>query len=482
MADAEHSLFSASGGDGWSVCHGKPAMEEGRKGTSEYADEGTAAHELGKWVMTARIGGRDRTAADYIGTKIEVARFDAKTKKKGKRVFVVDSDMAEHVDDYVDRFFLISQARQAERFCEQRVYYHDYLGVPKQLAWGTSDGVAILFDQPALAWKDAEGELHHFPPGDELQIHDLKYGAGVTVWADTLQAFLYGAGTYYAWEHVANFTRVRLVIHQPRKEHFDELVITPQELLERVRGLRPSVPRVLEAYELARELREVGMSDLEVGTELHRKGYLKPGEKACRFCDGKAVCPAIAEDVAEAVSGKRASPEDFEDLTVDTPEEVREYGGNYLAAAFDRLELIEDWMKAIRAEIERRVLIKGEKIAGVKVVQGRQGRRAWTSQGEVELFVQGLPGPLRELMYERKIKNPAQAEKSLKTSPMTWAKLQPLIDRAEGRKSVAPLSDKRAAVSHKAKAEEFEDLTAEDDETPAQRKGPARAVTAHPFR
>lgn len=194
-----HALLNASGGDGWSVCNGRPAMEHGRKTSSKYADEGTAAHELAKWVLTARIDGRERTAADYIGTEIKVRRWDAPARKHKTRSFTVDRDMAEHVDEYVDRFMLMSQARSVERFCEQRVHYHEYLGVPKHLAWGTSDGVAILWNQPELEWEDPDtGKVITYPAGDELQVHDLKYGAGATVFADVLQAKLYAAGTYWA--------------------------------------------------------------------------------------------------------------------------------------------------------------------------------------------------------------------------------------------------------------------------------------------
>jgi hypothetical protein len=251
MADAEHSLFSASGADAWGPpggCPGKPALENGRKTSSEYADEGTAAHELAKWVLTARIQGRDRTAAHWRGHIITVERYDAQARKMVARRFEVDDEMAENVDAYVDRFMLEAARGDAVLQCEQRVHYHDYLGVPKHLAWGTSDGVAVLFNQPELQWEGPNGVVQVFPPGDELQVHDLKYGKGVMVFADTLQLKLYGAGTLFGWEHVANFSRMRLFIHQPRKDHVDELVISPPSWSRRGGELRPTVPRVIEAW------------------------------------------------------------------------------------------------------------------------------------------------------------------------------------------------------------------------------------------
>lgn len=482
MAEDAHSILSASGADGWSVCHGKPAMVIGRRTTSEFADEGTAAHDLTQTVLTSRIAGGDDTAEAHIGDRIKVETLDELTDKVIKRVYVVDAKMAEHVDDFVDRFMLLSRAKHAERFCEVRVHYHEYLGVPAHMAWGTSDAVAILWDQPELTWYDpATEEDRVFPAGDELIVKDLKYGAGVTVWADTLQLCLYGAGTYWLWAHIANFTRVRLVIGQPRKDHYDEIVCTPEEMLDRVRALRPAIPRVLEALELAEAARDEGLASLQVGQMLDSRGFLKTSEKGCRFCDAIAICPRQIAENAEAFSGKAATADEFENLDVDEVSDVREYGGNYLAAAFTRLGQIETWSKAVRAEIDRRVLNKGEKFDGVKVVAGKKGRRAWTAEGEVELFVKTrVPTPIATMLYKRELMSPAQMEKVLKSSPVTWAKLQPYIDQADGKPAVVPISDTRQAISHKSLREEFTDLDAEEQAAPA--RGVRAAPAQHPFR
>lgn len=467
MADEAHSLFSASGADGWSVCHGKPAMEEGRKSSSEYADEGTAAHTLASWVMEARIHPLAlplTTASDYLGEEIAVTRWDAKLGKSLTRTFTVDQEMAEHVDTYVDQFFAMSEGATVERFCEQRVNYSAYLGAKKDQAWGTSDGIAILYNQPELEWEGPNGVIQYFPPGDEIQVHDLKYGAGVMVFADTLQTFCYGAGSFWEWEHVLNCTRVRLVIHQPRKDHVSELVVTPKQLLDTVRALSSAVPRVVRAYELAKTTRGKGHSDLEVGEYLHEQGFLVPSEKGCRFCDGRAVCPALAAEVALTVGNAAiASPMDFDDLTVDSRADVREYGANYLAAAFARLPLIEDWMKAVRAEIDNRVLNRGEKFDGLKVVAGKKGPRSWTDKGRAEALAMSLPPALKALAFKQELKTPAQImDKAFKTSPSTAAKFARLIEQKDGKKAVVPISDARKPVANRALAEDFDDLTEED--------------------
>jgi hypothetical protein len=161
---------------------------------------------------------------------------------------------------------------------------------------------------------------------------------------------------------------------------------------------------------------------------------------------------------------------------------VREYGGNYLAAAFARLDQMEHWAKAVRAEIDRRVLNKGEKFDGIKVVAGKKGRRAWVSETRADLFVKTkVPAPVAALLYKRVLLTPAQAEKALKTSPTTWARLQALITQADGKPAVVPTSDSRAAISHKALVDEFDDLTAEEQPAPIHR-GVSAGRDQHPFR
>ena len=67
-------------------------------------------------------------------------------------------------------------------------------------------------------------------------------------------------------------------------------------------------------------------------------------------------------------------------------------------------------------------------------------------------------------MYSFKVISPTQAEKLLaESSPRRWAKAQEIISRADGKPSVAPLSDKRPALEIKPVAEQFDDLSVADD-------------------
>lgn len=469
MPDA-HSLFSASGSDGWLVCHGKLVMEKDRRTSSEYADEGTAAHTLGDWVLQRRLKGEMLSASAYLGRKIKVKRDDSPKP----RVFVVDEDMAEHVDTYVDSFMRWSNSKRAMRFCEQQVCYAPFLKVPLDLAWGTSDGIAVILDAPRIEWPADSGIW--FPAGVEVQIHDLKYGAGVRVFADGPQMRHYALGVLNDFEFVADFTRVRMVIHQPRMDHVDEHVMSVGDLKDWARSVAaPAAKKVLEVMTSHSTYPPEGGFQSPEDVPASLLPHLKPSEKGCRFCDAKAICPALLAEVAEGVSGGKADRNDFRKLRPDTPAEVRDYGDNWLAVAASKLELIDVAAKAIRAEIDRRVLSQGKTVQGFKVVMGAQGDRAWTDKAQAEARLKALRLP-RESIYASKLISPTQAEKLLKkTAPGTWADLQELITRAEGKPAVVPDTDKRAPYDgHRAKSSDFRPV--------AQARGVAGDDQSHPFR
>lgn len=465
MSDDAHSLLSASGGDGWIPCNGKVLMETGRRTSSRFADEGTAAHTLADWVITRVLAGEPVKASAYLGRKIEV-------KNGGeKRAFTVDTEFVRHVQDYVDTALGMTEGHRVLRWSEQRVHYNEFLGVKPALAWGTSDLTAILMNAPALMW---DGQ--HFPAGVEAQVHDLKFGKGVRVFASGSQPKFYGLGLLQDFDLVADITRVRMVIHQPRLDHVDEVVISADDLRTWAeQEAKPAAQRVV-ALMARPELQPPpgGWQDVrEVPKALIP--HLKPTDKGCRFCDAKAICPALIGEVQEAVSGGRSVASDFMDLTVDKPSDVRDYGDNWLAMFASKLDRIETLTKAARAEIDRRVLSQGKKVPGFKVVQGAKGDRTWTDKGAAEERLKALR--LGDAAYTQKLITPPQAEKLLKkAAPQSWLNLQDLITRADGKPAVVHESDPRPEYTgHKASASDFQDVV-----TP---EGTAHHTTEpHPFR
>jgi len=403
------------------ACPGSMVLEVGTADSSSiYADEGTAAHEVAAMCLNEK-----RNAVAYVGRIIKV----------GKRDIEVTDDMADHVQTYVDN--IRDYAKGADTLLvEVRVNYAARLAVAKEEGFGTSDVVI----------------LH----GDEIQVHDLKFGRGEEVDAENnVQMMLYALGALDEYDGLAgDFSRVRMVIHQPRiKRAPSEWSCSVEDLVKFAATARSAACTVANA-------------EAEKDRQVLLDVYVRPGEKQCRWCKAKATCPKLRADVVETIVGGHhggvvaATPEEFADLTLEPAQGIDAEG--WLSAVMAKADYIEDWLKSVRAEVERR-LLSGTPVAGYKIVQGKMGNRSWTSKAEAEETMKGMRLKLDE-MYDYSIISPTAAEKLLaKDSPRRWSKLQALIQRTEGKPSVAPLSDKRPALEMKPVADDFAEVQAFDD-------------------
>jgi hypothetical protein len=361
--------------------------------SSSYAAEGTLAHTL----ASEYLDGTGQHPFKRVGEQHDVDGF----------TFTVTQSMADHVDDYCR--LVIDYGERGLLLVEQRVPIGHLTG--EKDATGTSDAIVV----------DTANRV--------LFVIDLKYGMGVRVDAgDNPQLMLYALGALEQCDQLGEFEQVCMVIHQPRLNHVSE--------------------HWLEVAELREFAEDVRLAAIEIGD--HEVPRLEPGEKQCRFCKAKAVCPALRAEVTEVVSGS-ATLDEF--LTPDTTT-----GDNYLSVAMSKVELVEHWCKAVRAEVERR-LLAGQQVDGYKLVEGKRGNRKWNSDAEVEALFKSFRLRQDE-MYDYSLISPTKAEKLLKDTPKRWEKAEALISRAEGKPSVAPATDKRPALAVQSVADDFRDLTA----------------------
>jgi hypothetical protein len=131
----------------------------------------------------------------------------------------------------------------------------------------------------------------------------------------------------------------------------------------------------------------------------------------------------------------------------------------WIAAALTKVDLIEDWCKAIRAEAERR-LLAGDNVPGWKLVPGKRGARQWVDAKAAEEALKGMR--LRQdQIYDIKLVSPTSVEKLLKAEVIgqrQWAKLAEIIVQNEGRPHVAPSTDPRPAIEIRPVVEDFTNL------------------------
>ena len=388
-----HAKLSPSGAHRWMACPGSVALEAAFPDqSSAYAAEGTLAHTL----ASEHLDGSGLHPSQRIGEVHEVDGF----------TFTVDAAMADYVDNYIR--LVREYADGGLLLVEQRVPIEHVTG--ETGATGTSDAIVVHTAKRML------------------YVVDLKYGMGVKVDAgDNPQLMMYALGAMEQCDQLGEFDQVCMVIHQPRLNHVSEHWIYVGDLWAFKR-------RAAEAAELTRQ----------------PDAHLVPGEKQCRFCKAKAVCPALRAEVTEVVSGS-ATLDEFLVPDVTT-------GDNYLSVAMSKVGLVEDWCKAVRAEVERR-LLAGQTVDGFKLVEGRKGNRKWSSDAEVEALFKSFRLRQDE-MYDYSLISPTKAEKLLKDTPKRWEKAEALISRAEGKPSVAPATDKRSALAVQSVADDFRDLTA----------------------
>lgn len=332
----DHAILSASGASGWMRCYGKLAMEKGLpESSSKYADEGTAAHAVAEMSLL-----QEQDAAAFVG-RIIVARPAVTQIIEGELVEIkpevrveCTEEMAEAVQVYLDTV----RAIPGDHVVEQKVDYSRYLFDEGQMAegmtaFGTSDFTSVI---------EADREI---------VVVDYKHGRGVAVSAEeNEQEQLYALGAISAYDLVYDIEddwTVRLMIVQPRANNISEWTTTVGALKEF--ALKAKLAARHAAYQY----------------DGHAEPVLSPGEKQCRWCKAKATCPALAGEIAAAVHDGSGPVDltDFADLTVAAPSDLAILNGELLGERMAKVDQIEQWCKAVRAETERR-LLAGEEVTG----------------------------------------------------------------------------------------------------------------------
>ena len=313
---------------------------------------------------------------------------------------ILQAEQAQAVQTYVDTVRGIVKATGGELLVEQRLSIWHMTG--EEDAHGTADAVILTMD--------------------ELIVIDAKFGRGVAVDAEeNPQLMMYAAAAYVEHELAYDFKRVRMMIVQPRLNAMPEWTIPVTELNE-----------FMEEVQWCAESTRQPDAPLVVSA------------KGCQWCRAKATCPAITNQIMD----------DFDDVVPETADE------RDLARIMANADMIEKWVKAVRAEVERR-LLAGEPVPGYKLVQGKKGNRQWADPDAAEETLKSMRIK-HDQMYDYKLASPTSIEKLAKAGdvgPRQWTKIQDLITQSEGQPSVAPESDKRPALVTSATASDFDDVT-----------------------
>lgn len=233
--------FSPSAASRWMTCPGSVRMSEGIVlPPSEYAVEGTAAHQLLEFCQRF-----DFEPQVYVGQTLET--------KDGN--VVVTEDMAEAVGLFLSE---IANLPAASSRIEMRLDSKAIVGLG-----GTADYVNVV--------------------GSELHLYDYKHGAGVPVQVEGNKQLLTYAGL--AMEHFGHAEKVVLKIIQPRAESYGG------DDGPKVKAWEVTPVQVREHMQAVAETVEIAKSEI---------APLVPGDH-CRWCPAKTKCPKLHQlSVAEA--------------------------------------------------------------------------------------------------------------------------------------------------------------------------------------
>lgn len=212
-----------------------------------------------------------------------------------------------------------------------------------------------------------------------LIITDYKHGKGVPVKAEkNPQLMLYALGALKLYRPLFGnaINKIEINIDQPRLNSYENWIVETEKLLEWGASIQPKAQAAF-----------IGIGEYHSG-------------EWCQFCRANGICKAQAKqqtsafnDFAEVVGNPSA---------ILTPEEMGEI--------LKRGKFLAEWYKAIQ-NMAIEMLLKGDKIPGYKVVEGRSVR-AWTDQ-DAALEKLQASGVERAVIYDVVPKTLAQLEKLL---------------------------------------------------------------------
>lgn len=433
------------------LCAGKVAMEDGIPNVgTEYSDEGTAAHALAS--MCLSTGQHPAAFAGRILNVVNGKYTDGDIPpgfEKATRSFEVDAAMIAAVNVYVQsvKHYLESSGTVGTLYVEESLPIDHITG--EDDATGTGDAIIITHDR------------------SEVQVHDLKYGVGVRVYAENnRQMRMYALGAIKKFYKEGEFPeRVRCVIHQPRiSQTPSEWSCTWDELMTFAEEAHAAAKTAGIAFEFRDNW--MNKNDGKLPT------YLVPGDKQCQWCRAKATCPALAKFVSDSVG------DDFEVIAAPVNEEYsktpalkaraeKQYLESLVPTDLETLglklrcvDLIEKWAKAVRAKVEAALFEHNNsedarEALQFKLVEGKRGNRAWKDATEAEELLKKMRFKNEEI-FDFSLRSPTKVcDELLKDQPKRLAKILPLVGQADGKPSVAPLSDKRPAHVIKPVVDDF---------------------------
>lgn len=252
-----HAVLSASSSHRWIECPPSAKLNaETTDKASEYAQQGSSAHELAEYKIKSFLGEDVKEPTDSLT--------------------YFDQEMADCTDSYMEYAAeLVAKAKERCKdpivLVEQRLDFSKW--VPE--GFGTGDCVIVA--------------------DDVLTIIDLKYGVGILVEAEkNPQMMCYALGALQLFDGIYDIKKVSMTIFQPRREHISTYEITKEELIKWADTILAPTAQLATSG----------------------GGEFKAGEH-CQFCKVKATCRKRAEYNLELAQYDFEMPAALEDEEIE---------------------------------------------------------------------------------------------------------------------------------------------------------------------
>lgn len=385
-----HALLAPSSASRWLVCTPSARIEENYPDTTSiYADEGTLAHKLGELLIKYRLG--------MVGDLVYLKELE---KSQADQLY--GPAMWDHCENYamyvIERYnAALAKDKNAKIYIEQRVNLTDY--IPE--GFGSVDVYIIAT---------------HI-----LEVIDLKYGAGVPVYATgNKQAMIYALGALKKVELLYEVDQVLITIYQPRIDNISTFEIATAGL--EAWALRELKPQAEKAFK--------GEGELVAGDH-------------CRFCKAKATCRANADLNMEIAKY------DFKGIA--------QLQDGEIADILRRADNFIKWVQGIQAYAFDKALNEGKKWDGWKLVEGRSNRCYKDEVAVGELLIE--KGYQDNDLYTKKLIGITAMEKFLTKKVFDNILTDKHVIKPAGSPTLVLEGDKRPEINSLAKAErDFADI------------------------
>lgn len=421
MADhgaRNHATWSASATARNWHCAGALAMAERAPAQKEsvHAARGTACHQIAEKCLRLNHDWSN-SPGDFLGSIEKTKEFEIE----------IDEELVSSAQEYVDyvrgRYDCSETSAQSVSLEIEQRFTLNSLNPPFD-AGGTADAVL------------------HFYRDKLLEVVDLKNGMGVVDVKGNPQLRTYALGALLANPGL-DVDHVKVTIVQPRAPHKDGRIRSETfhvaDLMEWTADLVAAMRRskqALDEYAVAK--------DNAVLFDEWVEKWLNPGK--CKFCPAEGFCPKLkkhALDVAGVWFDDRDQAQIANKPGELSPEE--------LAKTLDSLDLLEDWIKAVRG-FAHTLAETGVEIPGYQLSE-KIGNRRWSlPEASIATALTNEAGLDDDQIYTKKLITPAQADKLLGAKRKSL--IEPWVERPVTGTNLVSAS-KTTRPPAKSKAEQY---------------------------